>query len=459
MYDAFISHASEDKNDFVRKLAKKLADNNLAIWYDEFSLKLGDSLRSSIDYGLKNSKYGIVVFSPNFFNKKWTEWELNGLVQLQMKSKRSRILPIWHNIDKEQILAFSPSLADIVSINSSLGTDFVAKKIIEVIKPKGSSIKFAWNYLNDLGYNPPEISDEWWYEIIEYDGSDANAFDWAFPIIGTHSDDPKKKGIYFAEKAIQKKWQEVVQEENISQLTSPDRLHKIINSIPGLNNILLDSLHYTIRYAPQITIKGFGGFFESPIEEYYHKSLTENLPKENLPKSAELAIEKKSPICDEDIALRDPNFGFHEASRITCQFVQGELMGVAYPRVFEYFDYLIGLISKDTDWMPPKIKSYLLSGFHDWNVWSWYKVPSRYSRVIKKTKNTGNLYNLMIDAVEKEKSFKITKTVIGDIKDRITWSKNILELNDEVDNLYNCFMEYGFIDSFIQDRIKRKYRQ
>ena len=66
-YDAFIAHASEDKLEFVRPLAEKLTELGLKIWYDEFELKVGDSLRGSIDRGLVNSKYGIVVLSKNSF--------------------------------------------------------------------------------------------------------------------------------------------------------------------------------------------------------------------------------------------------------------------------------------------------------------------------------------------------------------------------------------------------------
>ena len=45
----FISHASEEKADFVRPLAHALKKQGLRVWYDEFSLKPGDSLRRSID--------------------------------------------------------------------------------------------------------------------------------------------------------------------------------------------------------------------------------------------------------------------------------------------------------------------------------------------------------------------------------------------------------------------------
>jgi hypothetical protein len=45
MWDVFISHANEDKDDIARPLAEKLKALGLKVWFDEYSLKLGDSLR------------------------------------------------------------------------------------------------------------------------------------------------------------------------------------------------------------------------------------------------------------------------------------------------------------------------------------------------------------------------------------------------------------------------------
>ena len=50
-YDVFISHASEDKDTVVRPLANALLQRGLKVWYDEFELKIGDSLRRKIDKG------------------------------------------------------------------------------------------------------------------------------------------------------------------------------------------------------------------------------------------------------------------------------------------------------------------------------------------------------------------------------------------------------------------------
>jgi hypothetical protein len=62
--------------------AHALREAHLDVWYDEFTLELGDSLRREIDRGLATSQFGIVVLSPAFFAKRWTNYELDGLVQL-----------------------------------------------------------------------------------------------------------------------------------------------------------------------------------------------------------------------------------------------------------------------------------------------------------------------------------------------------------------------------------------
>jgi hypothetical protein len=132
-YDAFISHTSEDKVEFVRPLANTLGKMGFRVWYDEFELRTGDSLRQSIDQGLVNSRFGIVVLSPAFFAKNWTKYEMNGLVAREIEG-RNVILPIWHNITKEDILQISPSLADKVAVLTKGRTPrAVARELAKVI--------------------------------------------------------------------------------------------------------------------------------------------------------------------------------------------------------------------------------------------------------------------------------------------------------------------------------------
>ena len=71
LYDAFVCYASEDKDAFVRLLVALLEENHLEIWFDEFTLAVGDSIRRAIDRGLSQSRFGIVVLSPAFLGKNW----------------------------------------------------------------------------------------------------------------------------------------------------------------------------------------------------------------------------------------------------------------------------------------------------------------------------------------------------------------------------------------------------
>jgi hypothetical protein len=118
-HDFFISHASEDKEGVVRELAETLRTKGAVVWYDDFSLKVGDSLRRNIDRGLANSRFGVVILSEHFFRKKWPNKELDGLVALEVQGQ-TRILPIWHKVSKDEVAQYSPTLADKVALNTSL---------------------------------------------------------------------------------------------------------------------------------------------------------------------------------------------------------------------------------------------------------------------------------------------------------------------------------------------------
>lgn len=132
--DVFISHASEDKDEVARPLANALKQKGLRVWYDEFELKIGDSLRRKIDSGIANSRFGVVIISRNFFNKGWTNYEFDGLVARSVSGEQI-LLPIWHNVTKEEVIGFSSSLADKVARDTKTSSmDEIAEQILKVIK-------------------------------------------------------------------------------------------------------------------------------------------------------------------------------------------------------------------------------------------------------------------------------------------------------------------------------------
>lgn len=119
-HDVFISHASEDKEDVARPLADLLIGRGVEVWYDDFTLTVGDSLRRSIDRGLAGSRFGVIILSPDFFRKEWPQAELDGLVAKQRASGSKVILPIWHRVTKDDVLAASPTLADLKALNTGV---------------------------------------------------------------------------------------------------------------------------------------------------------------------------------------------------------------------------------------------------------------------------------------------------------------------------------------------------
>lgn len=122
-YDIFISHAWEDKKDFVDELVEKFRKLGIKVWYDTEKLKIGDSMREKIDRGLSKSRYGVVILSPNYIaeEKYWTKTELNGLFQKETINGKT-ILPIWHNLTKKQVTEYSPIIADRKALTTAMYT-------------------------------------------------------------------------------------------------------------------------------------------------------------------------------------------------------------------------------------------------------------------------------------------------------------------------------------------------
>jgi hypothetical protein len=137
-YDVFVSHAWEDKEDFVDEFVSELRKQGLRVWYDTDKLKWGDSMREKIDKGLSKSRYGVVVLSPNYIaeHKYWTKAELNGLFQVETINGKT-ILPIWHNLTKKQVTEYSPIIADRKAMTTALMTPVeMASELKDLFTPE-----------------------------------------------------------------------------------------------------------------------------------------------------------------------------------------------------------------------------------------------------------------------------------------------------------------------------------
>lgn len=450
LYDVFICHASEDKDSFVRPLAEALKNSHLEVWYDEFSLVIGDSLRESIDKGLAKSRYGIVVLSKAFFQKKWPVRELNGLVARELSSESTVILPVWHSISAKDILEYSPPLADRKAVDTDKGLSFVCSELLKKLRPDESPLMVARDELIHYGLNPPVVTDEWWLDVVEAsnripcwgfvppEGVDWGR--WTFPLPNFQSKG-EDRGVRLAWTAMQMKWEKEAERKEISQITKPEIVLQFIDSLPGLIEICHDYPSILAHYAPQLTIKGFSGDFENDFDLILKNSIKKQ--KKYIDEKSDfgsgLTTTNLPPACSQEIALRHPTFGDYSSSMIACQFVQGDLGG-PQNQFYERFDYIVWFLSSDADWFPKKIRNFLLDGFIKSVSWA---TPCS-------AETNSFLYSLW-----RAKSFKTFRLGRKTKQSLIAWIKqslNTLRINDEPDKIFEEFMNHEFIEHYFYDK-------
>jgi hypothetical protein len=140
------------------------------VWYDDFVLEPGDSLRESIEKGVGSSDYGVVILSEPFFAKRWPQQELNGLFGRDLESPRRFLIPIWHGIDAKRVRWHAPMLADRVALPSSLGVSEIAQRIMSLLvgdeeRRRWDGSTLARHAYNHRYYNPPDDIPRFGYEL------------------------------------------------------------------------------------------------------------------------------------------------------------------------------------------------------------------------------------------------------------------------------------------------------
>lgn len=465
LYDLFICHASEDKGTFVRPLAKALRKRNVEVWYDEFSLKLGDSIRRSLDKGLKQSRFGVVVLSKAFFDKQWPQYELDGLVEREMKGRDKVILPVWHAVTHDDVMKYSPPLAGRKAVSSMEGIEKVAEEIFAVVHPRHSPLIIARDMLLDWGITPPVITDEYWLRVVEASNRvpgfgasvpEESSWDrWSFPL-----PDKEKGAIDWGKRlawtAMQLNWVKTSSEIPITPLTPPKDVLNFIDSHPGLFETCRDFPGLVIEYAPQLSIPGFEGKLEDVIEEEYRKSCAEAEQRRSQDSrhGSALTVSQKSFRCDEEWALRHPTFGNYEPAYVANAYFSGGLFG---PRVspYDHADHLFWLLSSASSWLPEKIHATLLTGMATWTVWPWWEFSTDHGGTWK---NNGKLASALHESLE-GRSFKWTAAVKDDLLHRIEFSIQRLSLPDTVHVIKERFLSNEFHTKFIESEKSKRMKR
>lgn len=91
----FLAHSSRDK-EFVEKLAHDLRNYRLSVWYDSWTLTVGDSLRERIEAGIARSSYLLLVLSPQSVRSRWVRFEMNTAFHRELEARRVFVLPVMH---------------------------------------------------------------------------------------------------------------------------------------------------------------------------------------------------------------------------------------------------------------------------------------------------------------------------------------------------------------------------
>ncbi|WP_052714259.1 toll/interleukin-1 receptor domain-containing protein [Paenibacillus dauci] len=119
MSSIFLSHNSKDK-EFVRKLALRLQNYNVKIWFDEAEIKVGDSLIKKIENGIDDMEYLGVILSPNSIDSEWVNKEVEMALNEEICGRKVKVLPLLYK--KCTIPGF---------LKGKLYADFTTKKKFE----------------------------------------------------------------------------------------------------------------------------------------------------------------------------------------------------------------------------------------------------------------------------------------------------------------------------------------
>jgi hypothetical protein len=436
-HDVFICHASEDKDAVARPLAEALRERHIDVWYDEFSMKVGDSLREAIDRGLANCRYGIVVVSPAFFRKRWTQREMNGLVAREMSEGRNLVLPVWHEVELSDVVAQSPPLANVVATRSAVGLERMCAELLRTIRPDESPLLVARDELIRFGWSPPPISDEWWLDMTEaqeHAVSSMWSVPWRFPLPEQLGSQGRRRGLNIAWTALQLDWQHQAEHHKICQITPPDEVLAFVRSDPALTEAAHDYPQYLANYAPQLLIPEFSAEFAEDFDELLRESEDRwrTDPDRRFPDAR----------CDRQLAFRHAELGRHSAKEVAEKWMVG-LGGDHSARIYDEPDYIFWLLSSDSDWMPTHIRAFLIEGFKERAMWE--------RNLLDETK--GAFFDAMLKT--RRTPFRWTRALKADLERIVSKTIRSMGLKAKASEIVDRFIEEDFVGVVDRDERER----
>jgi predicted nucleotide-binding protein len=131
-YDVFMSYSQKDKP-LARKLVEALTKRGLRVWYDEDSIRVGDSFLSGMSEALEQSRYFVLIISPDYLSSTWQNFELGVALGRKWSSRQAAVVPVFvADVDKSSL---PPPISHLQGINAKhLSPEKIADEVAEIVE-------------------------------------------------------------------------------------------------------------------------------------------------------------------------------------------------------------------------------------------------------------------------------------------------------------------------------------
>ncbi|HYV82100.1 MAG TPA: TIR domain-containing protein, partial [Pyrinomonadaceae bacterium] len=92
-YDVFLSYNHQDKLR-VRRLAERLREAELRVWFDEWNIRAGEIISLKVDEGLEQSCVLVLCVSPNALASNWVALERSTAIHRDPSNEGRRFIPL-----------------------------------------------------------------------------------------------------------------------------------------------------------------------------------------------------------------------------------------------------------------------------------------------------------------------------------------------------------------------------
>ncbi|MEW6664852.1 MAG: toll/interleukin-1 receptor domain-containing protein [Thermodesulfobacteriota bacterium] len=122
---AFLCHASEDK-DLVRRLASDLMAHGIDVFFDEWEIRSGDSIRRKIETGLERCTHFVAILTPNSIAREWVNTEIDAgfikkiegncrFIPLRFALPVDKLPPLFRSLHSPSMDDYENGLAQLIS--------------------------------------------------------------------------------------------------------------------------------------------------------------------------------------------------------------------------------------------------------------------------------------------------------------------------------------------------------